>query len=70
MSREKVGFREQIDRLDAKFPGKEAIDLKEATEYLDTDKACLLSDNTFPAKKVGGKYLIFKVRLASWMCSE
>jgi hypothetical protein len=69
MSREKEGFREQLDRLDAKYPGKEVLSIKEASEYLDTDRHCLTNDKDFPAKKVGGKLIIPKVALARYLCT-
>ena len=34
MAREKEGFREQLARLDEKFPGRECITLQEACDLL------------------------------------
>lgn len=68
MPREKEGFREQLESLVSRFPGKEAVSLETCCELLDTDRRILLNDKTFPAKKVGGKYLIPLVGLARWLC--
>ena len=68
MPREKEGFREQLQSLMERFPGKEAVGLEACCEMLDTDRRILLKDKTFPAKKVGGKYMIPLVGLARWLC--
>lgn len=68
MPREKEGFREQLQSLMERFPGKEAVGLEACCEMLDTDRRVLLKDKTFPAKKVGGKYMIPLVGLARWLC--
>ena len=68
MPREKEGFREQLQSLMERFPGKEAVGLEACCEMLDTDRRILLKDKTFPAKKVGGKYMIPLDGLARWLC--
>lgn len=68
MPREKEGFREQLEILMSKFPGREAIGIAECCTVLGTDRRVLLADRTFPAKKVGGKYLVPLVGLARWLC--
>lgn len=68
MPREKEGFREQLESLTTRFPGKEAIGLPECCAILCTHRDVLLSDKAFPAKKVGGKYLIPIIALARWLC--
>lgn len=54
MPKEKEGFREQLDRLSARFPGQETITLKEACDVVGLHRQTLLSDKSFPAKKPGG----------------
>ena len=68
MQREKEGFHEQLASLISRFPGREAISLEACCKILDTDRRILLKDKTFPAKKVGGKYMIPLVGLARWLC--
>lgn len=74
MPREKEGFRDQLERLDHIFPGKETLNIEEAATLLGVYRATLLHDKTFPVKKVGesqkkygGKYIISKVALARWL---
>lgn len=67
MPREKECFRDQLQRLDEKYPGQEVLDLKDACDLLRTDRKTLLCDQSFPAKKVGGKYIIPLVALARWL---
>lgn len=68
---EKEGFREQLDRLNARFPGRETIYIKEACEVVGLCRDTLLLDKTFPAKKPGnrknGKIVIPLVALARWL---
>lgn len=67
MSREKEGFRDQLQRLDEKYPGVEAISLPEACKVLDVYRDTLLNDKSFPAKKVSGKWIVPIVALARWL---
>lgn len=75
MPREKEGFREQLARLDELFPGKEALSMNEVCAMLRCDRRSLLTDKSFPLKKIGGtpgkefngRYVIPKVGLARWM---
>lgn len=73
MPLEKPGFREQLARLDEKFPGVETIKILDAANYLGLYRGTLLADPTFPAKKIGsrnkygGSYVVSKVALARWM---
>ena len=73
MPREKEGFREQLARLDEQFPGREAINIQEAIQLTGLDRRTLLSDQDFPARKMGskastgGKYMIPKVAFAKWL---
>lgn len=67
MPREKECFRDVLDRLTERFPGKEAIPLKEASELVDSCERILKEDKTFPTKKLGGKYIVPLVSLARWL---
>lgn len=74
MSREKEGFREQLERLDETFPGREVLKLEECCRYLGLYRRTLLGDKTFPARKTGeirnsmsGTYIVPKVALARWL---
>lgn len=66
------GYREQIERLSEKFPGKEFIGITEVCAILGCDRRTLLSDKTFPVKQINGtrKYFIPIVGLARWMMSK
>lgn len=67
MSREKECFRDVLERLDTKFPGREAISLVEACKLLDVYRDTLLEDKTFPARKLSGKWIVPIVPLARWL---
>lgn len=67
MPREKENFRDQLERIDAKFPDAETLTIEQVCTYLGRYRAPLLRDKTFPAKKLGGKYIIPKVALARWL---
>ena len=68
MAREKEGFREQLARLDAKFPGRECITRQEACALLGFYRRTLLNPKTFPRKMIGTAYAIPLVGLARWLC--
>ena len=71
MPREKEGYRDQLERLSTRFPGRETIYIKEACEVIGLSRETLLLDKTFPAKKPGdkkdGRIVIPLVALARWM---
>jgi len=67
MPREKEGFRDQLAALRERFPDVEAIDIKTSERILGRDRRTFLSDKTFPAKKVGGTYMVTVVGLARWL---
>jgi hypothetical protein len=69
MPREPEGYRDQLERLYAKFPDREMITIIEASKVCGCDRRTLLADSTFPAKQIGGakKYFIPLVGLARWM---
>ena len=55
MAREKECFRDNLERLDAKYPGKELLSLAEAARYLGVHRetaAKLLSDKMLPCSKI------------------
>lgn len=68
MPREKDGFREQLELLQGLFPGVAAVDIKTCETLTGCERHTLMNDKTFPAKKVGGKYIVPLVALARWMC--
>lgn len=65
--REKEGFREQLERLDVKFPDRELIKLSEASRLLGMHRITLTEDKGFPKKRVKGRWMIPKVALARWL---
>lgn len=67
--REPDGYREQLEHLAERYPGKEILSLSEVCGMLGCHRQTLLADNTFPAKRIGnkGKYYIPVVGLARWM---
>ncbi len=69
--REPEGYREQLERLAERFPGKEFIGIADACAILGCDRRTLLGDKKFPAKRINGtrKYYIPIVKLAWWMAS-
>ncbi len=70
MPREKEGFRDQLQRLMERYPGREVIYIQEAATLLGVCVRTLREDKTFPQKKTGGrtgKVLVPLVGLARWM---
>lgn len=70
--REKPGFRDQLEALMARFPGRDVIDIKEAAALLGCDARTLRRDKNFPVLKVGSKngngpVRVSLVHLARWM---
>jgi hypothetical protein len=63
---EKKDYRDNLERISARFNG-ELIPLLDVVGYLGCDKRTLMADNTFPAKKVGGRYFVTVVALAKWL---
>ena len=68
MPREKEGYRAQLEFLVTLCPGVASVDIKTCTKILGCERHTLLNDKTFPAKKVGGKYIVPLSELARWMC--
>ncbi len=74
MSREKEGFREQLARLDERFPDCEALSIDEASRYTGVDRRTLVKTPGFPVVKYGdgrsrygGAYRVAKVALARFL---
>ena len=71
MPLEKEGFREQLERLDKRFGGRETITIVEACTVTGFCREVLLADKTFPVKRACnnklGKIAVPLVGLARWM---
>jgi hypothetical protein len=67
MPKEKELYRENLVRLDAAFPGKEMLTLKEAADYVGLWAGTLRDSKSFPKIKVNRNYMVPKTRLASWL---
>ena len=65
--REKEHFRDELDRLSERFPGREAIALSEAAEVVGCCYKTLQRDKNFPKVKIRGKWVVPLVRLASYL---
>lgn len=72
MPKVKESFLIQLDRLAAKYPGRETISITEACEVTGFCRETLLADKTFPAIRPGkvpnAKIAVSLVGLASWLC--
>lgn len=53
MPKEKEDYRLNLERLEARFPGREAITIPEAAAFLGVKYERLKYDPTFPRVKVG-----------------
>lgn len=71
MPKVKESFLVQLDRLNARFPGREMISIKEACEVTGFCRETLLADKTFPVIRPGkvsnAKIAVSLVGLASWL---
>ena len=72
MPKEKEGFRDQLQNLMDRFPGREVIDIKEAAVLLEVHQDTLKRDKTFPYIKMGQRRgnspcKVMLVQLARWM---
>ena len=65
--KEKEHFRDELDRLSARFPDREVITLDEAATVLGCCYKTLQRDSKFPKVKIRGKWLVPLVRLASYL---
>lgn len=67
MPREREDFRDQLQALRERYEGQEVLTMEQSEKLLCVDRMALLSDKTFPVKKVGRRYIIPIVPLARWM---
>lgn len=67
MAREKELFRDNLARLDEKFPEVELIPLLAVSSFLGLDPRTLKKRRDFPARKVGRFIYVPKSALASWL---
>jgi len=69
MPREPEGYREQLELLAARYPGKTVLTIQEVCKLFSCGRHKLLADKTFPAKQFAGKgtYYIPIAGLARWM---
>lgn len=67
MGREKELYRNNLEQIVSIYGNAGLITLKQASEYISIAERVLKSDNTFPVKKVKGRYMVSIVALASWL---
>lgn len=67
MPREKELYRDNLERVIAKFPEREIIPLKDAADWLGIDQRALQRIKDTPAKRIGGRWYVVATALASWM---
>lgn len=70
MAREKLDFRDNLERLSERFPNREIIPLREVSAYLGCDSRMLLRDPAFPRRALGDQrktYYVPLVGLARWL---
>jgi len=69
--REPDGYREQLEHLTQRFPGKEVLSIQEVCKMFRCNRRKLLTDKTFPVKQFNGQgtYYIPIVKLAWWMAT-
>lgn len=68
MAREKETYRDNLEALRERFPGKEQISIPEAAEYLGVDVRRIRCDPTFPKKQFGKKQcIVVLVNFARWL---
>lgn len=67
MPRERESFRDQLQSLRERYGGQEVLTMDQSCALLGLDRDALIHDTTFPAKKVGKRYIIPIVPLARWM---
>jgi hypothetical protein len=67
MPREKETYRENLEELRARFPGRETISVPEAAAYLGVTKERLFADETFPKRPIGKQTSVVLVNFARWL---
>lgn len=67
MSREKELFRDNLEVVYERFGNIQFIPIADVSEFLGIDKRALRSDPKFPVRKVGGRYFVSALALASFL---
>ena len=67
MAREKVDYRDNLELILQQFEDVQLIPFKKAAQYCGVDVRTLQKDNTFPLKKIAGRYYVPAVGLARWL---
>ncbi len=67
MPREKVDYRDNLELILQQFGDVQLIPFKKAAQYCGVDVRALQKDNTFPLKKIAGRYYVPAVGLARWL---
>lgn len=66
MAREKVDFRDHLERISSQFEG-ELIPLRQAAAFCGVDPRVLTCSDNSPVKKICGRYYVTAVGLARWL---
>lgn len=67
MPREKETYRDNLEELRARFPGREVISVPEAAGYLGVTKERIFGDETFPRRTLGKQTSVVLVNFARWL---
>lgn len=67
---EGANFRDTLEGLRAKYPGREVISIVEAGNVVGAHRKTLLRTKGFPYQRVGNKYIIPIVALARWLSMQ
>lgn len=70
MPREREGFRENYARLKEVFGDVESISVPQAAKYLNVSRQRIMSDETFPRRKLAGQYIVVLVNFARWLATQ
>lgn len=66
MAREKIDFRDNLERISTQFEG-ELIPLRMAAAFCGVDPRVLTQSVDSPVKKICGRYYVTAVGLARWL---
>lgn len=67
MGREKLDYRNNLERIIEVYPNKDVLTIKEVEAYTRKERRALFRDKSFPAKKIGGTYAITIAALARYL---
>lgn len=67
MPREKETYRDNLEALRERFPGREIISVPEAAGYLGVSKDRIFRDETFPKRALGKQTSVVLVNFARWL---